>query len=316
MIRLSFIVPFYNVESYIEECIRSLYNQDIPIEEYEVICVDDCSPDGSRVIVERLQREYLTLQLVSCPTNMKQGGARNIGMREAKGRYIWFVDSDDYIKPNCLKRMLERAERDNLDLLKFYYEHVPVSIENYKLKASPVISGSELIFEVDTGEKTIEKCCTAWCQLIKNDFLQQHNIVFPEYVQYEDDDFAYQLYAYADRVRLIDEIPYVVRTTMNSTTRRKTDYYRIKDIYAQAIRMMDLDASLSQQDPRWHNMIAECINDCINNCVFRMLNDLSLIKQLHFWIFDREKVWRLKPYLARKSFAKLCFYTLWRVLQK
>ena len=56
-LRLSFIVPFYNVELYIEECIRSLYAQDIPWEEYEVICVDDCSPDGSRVIVERLQSE-------------------------------------------------------------------------------------------------------------------------------------------------------------------------------------------------------------------------------------------------------------------
>ena len=57
MLRLSFIVPFYNVEPYIEECIRSLYNQNIPQEEYEVICVDDCSPDGSRAIVERLQKE-------------------------------------------------------------------------------------------------------------------------------------------------------------------------------------------------------------------------------------------------------------------
>ena len=64
MIRLSVIVPFYNVEKYIEQCIRSLYDQDIPKEEYEVICVDDCSPDGSRAIVERLQKEYPNLQLL------------------------------------------------------------------------------------------------------------------------------------------------------------------------------------------------------------------------------------------------------------
>ena len=77
MIRLSIIVPFYNVEAYIEQCIRSLYNQDIPIEEYEVICVDDCSQDGSRTIVEHLQKEYPTLHLLTTPQNLRQGGARN-----------------------------------------------------------------------------------------------------------------------------------------------------------------------------------------------------------------------------------------------
>ena len=112
MLRLSFIVPFYNVEPYIEECIRSLYNQDIPQEEYEVICVDDCSPDGSRAIVERLQKEYPTLKLLIHTENKRQGGARNTGMKVAQGIYIWFMDSDDYIKPNCLKDLLERAERE------------------------------------------------------------------------------------------------------------------------------------------------------------------------------------------------------------
>ena len=88
MIRLSFIVPVYGVEKYIEECIRSLYNQDIPQSEYEVICVDDCSPDGSRAIVERLQTEYPTLHLICHAENKRQGGARNTGLREAKGQYI------------------------------------------------------------------------------------------------------------------------------------------------------------------------------------------------------------------------------------
>ena len=100
MIRLSFIVPFYNVEPYIEECVRSLYAQDIPQEEYEVICVDDCSPDGSRAIVERLQKEYPTLRLLIHTENKRQGGARNTGMRESNGKYVWFVDADDYIQPN------------------------------------------------------------------------------------------------------------------------------------------------------------------------------------------------------------------------
>ena len=104
MLRLSFIVPFYNVELYIEECIHSLYAQDIPWEEYEVICVDDCSPDGSRAIVERLQSEYPTLKLLTTPENLRQGGARNIALNVAQGKYICFVDSDDYLDSNSVKK--------------------------------------------------------------------------------------------------------------------------------------------------------------------------------------------------------------------
>lgn len=316
MIRLSFIVPFYNVESYIEECIRSLYNQDILQSEYEVICIDDCSPDGSREIVKRLQKEYPTLQLLSCRTNMKQGGARNIGFKEANGEYIWFVDSDDYIKPNCLKDLLEHAESENLDILKFYYERESKIVSKRQLVSSPVVSGSDLIFDIDTGEKMIEKCCTVWCQLIKKSLIDFNKIVFAENVQYEDDDYVYQLYAYADRAQLIIADPYVVRSTPNSTTRRKHDLHRVQDIYSQAIRMSNLDAKLTRQDARWHNIVAECIDDCINNCVFIMLKYLSYKEQLHFWLCDRRDVRKLKPYLSQKSFAKLCSYTLWRILQK
>jgi cellulose synthase/poly-beta-1,6-N-acetylglucosamine synthase-like glycosyltransferase len=96
-------------------------SEDIPHEEYEVICVDDCSPDGSRAIVEQLQQEYPTLRLVCHERNKKLGGARNTGLKEAKGRYIWFVDSDDTISPNILQTLLKTAENSNLDILQFDY---------------------------------------------------------------------------------------------------------------------------------------------------------------------------------------------------
>lgn len=315
MIGLSFIVPFYNVEPYIEECIRSLYDQDIPMEEYEVICVDDCSPDDSRAIVERLQKEYPTLRLICHTENKRQGGARNTGLIEARGKYIWFVDSDDYIKPNCLQGLLELAEKENLDLLKFNFPREEQ--HGQRLYSSPhVVSGSALIFEVEKNVPLLIRCCSAVQQIIRREFLRENNILFVEKVQYEDDDFTYQLYASAERCYLVAESPYIVRYNPNSTTRRKHDLCRAQDIYSQALRMADLDTELTMQDSRWHTMIVECIDDCINNCVFRILKDLSFSEQIHFWLCGRRKKWKLKPYLSRKSYAKLCSYTLWRMLQK
>ena len=88
--RLSIIIPFYNVEQYIAQCLDSVYNQDVPEAEYEVICVDDCSPDGSHAIVERLQKKYPNLILLTTPENLRQGGARNMGLDVAQYQYDTF----------------------------------------------------------------------------------------------------------------------------------------------------------------------------------------------------------------------------------
>ena len=93
MIRLSIIIPFYNVEKYIAECLDSVYNQDISEEEYEVICVNDASPDNSRNIVLEYQKKHSNLTLVEHEVNKKLGAARNTGRKIARGKYIWNVDS-------------------------------------------------------------------------------------------------------------------------------------------------------------------------------------------------------------------------------
>lgn len=99
-ILISVIVPFYNVESYINECLSSLSKQ--IFKEYEVICVDDCSPDDSRKIVKNYTNQYLNFKLITHTKNQGLGPARNTGVANAKGKYICFIDSDDYVNPNYL----------------------------------------------------------------------------------------------------------------------------------------------------------------------------------------------------------------------
>ena len=314
MLRLSFIVPFYNVEPYIEECIRSLYNQDIPQEEYEVICVDDCSPDGSRAIVERLQKEYSTLKLLVHTQNKRQGGARNTGLREAQGKYIWFVDSDDYIKPNCIKGMMKLAEKENLDILKFYFDKNEGTKAEGLQESIIVTTGAQLIFDILIDKPLLVRCCSACQQLIRKDYVREHSISFAEGVQYEDDDYAYQLYAYAKRTFLIASSPYIVRQTQNSTTRRQDDMRRVYDIYAQAMRMQALDSKLSVHDLRWHEMITQSIKYCINGCVFKMLEKCSIGEQFQFWLKNKKNALKFEPYLSKKSFIKLNSFFMWKLL--
>ena len=216
MIRLSIIVPFYNVEKYIEECIRSLYDQDIPQEEYEVICVDDCSPDGSRAIVERLQKDYKTLRLVCHERNKKLGGARNTGLREAKGEYVWYVDSDDTIYPNVLKTILDATERTKVDILQFDYTRGQKIWRNGK-EVNVIQNGEEYIFN-DQSARWYDKLSGAWRQLFSREFLTKNKLEFIENAMYEDTDYLLRAFLMAKMVQYIPIVAYNYRVNEESVT--------------------------------------------------------------------------------------------------
>lgn len=220
MIRLSFIVPFYNVEQHIEQCIRSLYNQDIPQSEYEVICVDDCSPDGSRAIVERLQKEYPTLRLVINKENRKLGGARNAGLDEAQGEYIWFVDSDDYIAPNCLKRIITEMDDNNLEVL--HFESCNFDAERIYEPQNPydddnIFDGITFALDQTRGSWS-SRCAVAWKRVQRKDFFEEHNLRFVEKMMYEDTDLSLYMFILIKRIKHIDLIAYYYRINPQSIT--------------------------------------------------------------------------------------------------
>ena len=108
MTRLSVVIPMYNVEPYVERCIRSLLQQDLPSDDYKIICVNDGSPDGSGLIDERLQKEYHNIILIN-QQNQGVSRARNRGIQEADSNYVLFIDPDDYIRQNTLKIILNHA---------------------------------------------------------------------------------------------------------------------------------------------------------------------------------------------------------------
>lgn len=134
--KLSIIVPIYNVAPYLCKCVDSLLAQDIS--DYEIILVDDGSTDDSGAIADEISDAFrlspltsrLQLRVIHQP-NAGLSEARNTGTRAAKGEYIMFVDSDDYLQPNVLRMLMEQIERDNLDVLRFRYQNVKESGEAF-----------------------------------------------------------------------------------------------------------------------------------------------------------------------------------------
>ena len=130
MIRLSVIIPMWNAERYIERCVSSCYRQGLEEEEFEILIANDGSTDGSVDIVKRLQNEHSNILLFS-QENAGAGMARNLGLNHATGRYVMFVDSDDYLNPDTLKPILELAEEKDLDVCRYDMECITLDTGAY-----------------------------------------------------------------------------------------------------------------------------------------------------------------------------------------
>ena len=219
-IKLTIILPCYNVEKYIAECLDSLYRQDISEEEYEVICVNDCSPDGTRDIILNYQQKHSNLILIDHEVNKRQGGARNTGIKAAKGEYIWFVDPDDYIKTNVLNSILDSCFENNLDILQFNYDKVTINGE-FQFKKENVINTivmNGIEFTNSLGNNYLNNYDLSVCtRLIKSDYFKTNNIIFIENTIFEDLVFSLRTMMFCKRIMAISDSLYLYRYNPDST---------------------------------------------------------------------------------------------------
>lgn len=306
MKRLSIIIPFYNVEQYIAQCLESVYHQDIPEEEYEVICVDDCSPDNSIAIVEEYAKKHANLVIVRNQYNRKLGGARNAGLEVAKGRYIWYIDSDDFIEENCVGKLLAIAESDNLDMLHFNYEEYPNVVNpTRRPEDTELTSGTDMWF--DPNFIWFHDLVTAWRKLYKRQFLIDNNIQFAEHIMFEDNDYAIVAFANAQRVKHIALCAYHYRNNPNSITRVKYTSEHIGywlDL-AHRLRVIEETFINENKDLRYRALLINFTRYTISN-VLNMYPKINVENKREARRVIHQKIdKRLRPYMSRKTYFKI-----------
>lgn len=221
--KLSFIIPFYNGKKYIGECLDSIYNQNIPKDDFEVIIVNDNSSDVSSVKkLEEFQQLYSNIRVIHNDNNLRCGMCRNIGLRDAKGEYIWFVDQDDYIKPNCLQTLLNQCVSNKLDILYFDYRHVSDDL-SYDKKIclikhdTDVMSGLEFIHNVCNTDFWHNGYDTnVWHAIYKREFMIDKNIYSPPVSYCEDMIVAQKAIILARKFQAMKEDYYNYRYNLES----------------------------------------------------------------------------------------------------
>lgn len=302
---LSIIVPFYSVERYISECLDSIYRQDISEQEYEVICVDDCSPDRSLSIVESYASLHDNLKIIRNTINRKLGGARNAGLEVASGKYIMYIDSDDFIEDNVLGTLCDIAEKNDLDVLHFDYENYPISDKLRKIPSTMVTSGPDLFF--DDQFIWYHDFITAWRKLYRRDFLIENKIAFAEHIMYEDNDYAIMVFAQASRVRHIQLNAYHYRNNPESITRIQYNAMHISYWMDLCHRLATLRRRFirEQKDERFQVMLEGFIRDKLH----QLLSTYALLigeekksaqKTIRSGIDSS-----LRPYVSKRTYYKL-----------
>lgn len=213
MIYLSIVVPVYNVEQYVEKCLTSLLEQNLSQDNYEILVINDGSKDNSLSIVESVASNYKNIRVFT-QENRGLSGARNTGLQHARGNYVWFVDSDDWIEANCLEKVVNLCKDHNLDILQFcaanIIDEIPVR-RFHRRNTGMIMTGKECI------KYRFPHC--APFSIYKRAFLHENNLSFYEGIFHEDNEFTPRTYYVAQRVEAIDDILYYVYQNPNSITR-------------------------------------------------------------------------------------------------
>lgn len=236
MIRLSIIIPVYNVEQYIARCLDSCLNQDIPADEYEIIVVNDGTPDNSMTIVDDYCCIYKNIWVVE-RENGGLSAARNTGLEVAQGEYVWFVDSDDRIATNSIEDLLRNAETNNLDVLciGLNLEYPDGRIVKRPIACkdkSRIYEGKDFIVNVDMPP-------AAWAALYSREFLIRNELKFYEGILHEDHEFTPRVYCLARRIAYCDTQVYYYNQREGGIMKSKQDARRCRDFVKIADSLYD-----------------------------------------------------------------------------
>lgn len=255
----SLILPVYNVEAYLDKCMRSILAQDF--DDYEIILVDDGSTDSSPAICDACAEKYAHVHVIHKP-NGGLSSARNAGFEAAKGRYVWFIDSDDAIEPGSLKK-LHGACQDDPDMVKFN------SIRSGERRQEIKCNVREGLYR---GEELMEKALcsggkyvlSAWSHLYRRETLDEAGISFVNEREIGSEDYLFNLSLLPrmKRVRMLGDCLYDYAQREGSLTRKYREgligkYARLRDLLLK--NCPEKYAALIHRFYIWHLIAGTCI---------------------------------------------------------
>lgn len=212
-LKVTIVVPIYNVEPFIKECLDSLINQ--TLKEIEILCIDDCGTDNSIKITEEYAKKDNRIKIIHHERNLGLGATRNTGIKYSTGEYIGFVDSDDWVDLDYYEVLYNETKKSGVEII------LNDNIIKYKSKFSqkqfyrPKRKNKKGFFEISC-DNLLNIPAMTWCKLYKKSFLDLINIKFPDKLRYEDNYFNFTTLTFLKKIYIINGPKYFYRRRTDS----------------------------------------------------------------------------------------------------
>ena len=261
---ISVIIPIYNTSQYLNQCLDSILAQ--TFRNIEIICVDDGSTDNSLPILS----EYATKDkriIILQQKNNGGGAARNLGLRVAKGKYLSFLDSDDFFDPDMLECAYHTAEKYGADITIFKYHEFNNNTSHYSNNIygiSDTVSNIQYPISCSNMSQSIFTITNPapWNKLYNHDFIKKNNLRFQEIKKCNDVYFGFTTLYFAEKIAILNKSLLSYRTETGANT-QATTYKNPCDIY---YALLEVHKHLSNT-PSWNSVEKGFVNEALNHCI-------------------------------------------------
>lgn len=217
-IKVSIIVPAYNIEAYIEDCLQSLISQ--TLKDIEIIIVNDGSTDSTLQIIEKYAQTDSRIIVIN-QQNQGQASARNAGLEIAKGDFIGFVDSDDWIDSDYYEKLYKAVLDNNADMsIASIFKH-KLKYKRYNVIYKKMITAEKIQDKIKLCGDSKKRFFYVWNKLCKASIIKENNIRFPEGRVFEDVSFSMKVVFYSKRIVSVPDVKYHYIERIGSTVKSK-----------------------------------------------------------------------------------------------
>lgn len=232
MVKVSIIIPVYNSDQHLRRCLKTICKQ--TFQDVEIICINDCSTDDSLLILQEYAKNDNRIKLIDLKENKGAAAARNIGIKNACGQYLGFVDSDDFVDANFYEKLYERAEKTDSDVVKG-------NILIYCLKTKLARKEDWIDINGKIAKHKANFCCAFTSAIYKTSFIKENNIEFPEgLIHFEDPYFSIKAALFCQKVEVMDDVFYYYVSNPNSTSRKNFSIKHVESLISSIGQILDI----------------------------------------------------------------------------
>jgi glycosyltransferase involved in cell wall biosynthesis len=296
-VKVSFIVPVYNVEQFLPCCLESISNQ--TVKDIEIICINDCSPDSSQSVLDNYAAKDSRVKLIEFKENRGPGPARNAGMDAASGEFLRMVDPDDFIPLESTEKLLQAAETHQSDFVKGGFRSCTGAGE---ILGEGWNHPTELVVNTTIKkDKRLWRFDQHWAYLYRTKVLQASGARYDESMRNgQDAAFLVELLPYFEQVTLIPETVYYYRKNPDSIMQRKRSkvfYFNVLSLYDRAYQRLDAIGTREAADYIFYLALCYYLPNNILSTIPDNLDHDDALEVLRY----------LHSILAKQNGKELCF---------